>query len=203
MDLLRISLAVVALSLPLTAQAQGSIFSYVDASGVRHLSNVDEDRPIPGPIADAGAARRAEEDTTAAGLRPERQSGYVAVIERAAARHGIDAALLHAVIAVESAFNPNAVSGRGAGGLMQLTPETARRYGVANVFDPADNVRAGAQYLTELLKLFDNDLSLTLAAYNAGEGAVLKYGRLIPPFRETVAYVPKVIAAYEKYRSSM
>jgi soluble lytic murein transglycosylase-like protein len=111
--------------------------------------------------------------------------------------------LLHAVISVESGYNARAVSKRGAAGLMQLMPETARRFGVADVFDPADNVRAGAQYLIALLKLFDNDLRLALAAYNAGEGAVIKYGRRIPPYRETAAYVPRVVGFYEKFRLLM
>ena len=86
---------------------------------------------------------------------------------------------------------------------MQLMPETARRYGVVNVFDPADNVRAGARYLAYLMELFDNDLSLALAAYNAGEGAVIRYGRRIPPFRETANYVSKVIATFERLQSEM
>ncbi len=127
---------------------------------------------------------------------------YRAVVAREALRYGLEPALLHAVISVESGYNANAVSKRGAAGLMQLMPETAKRYGVVNVFDPVENVRAGAHYLGDLLKLFDNDLTLALAAYNAGEGAVLKYGS-IPPFRETAAYVPKVVAFYEKLRSLM
>ena len=79
-------------------------------------------------------------------------------------------------------------------------PETAKRYGVANVFDPADNVRGGAQYLAELLRTFENDLQLALAAYNAGEAAVLRYGKRVPPYRETAAYVVKVVDLYQKYR---
>jgi len=100
-------------------------------------------------------------------------------------------------------FITDARSGVGAAGLMQLMPETARRYGVADVFDPAENVRAGAQYLRHLLKLFDNDLQLALAAYNAGEAAVIKYGKRIPPYRETAAYVPLVVSNYRKNRLSM
>jgi len=128
---------------------------------------------------------------------------YGAMIEQAAGEFGIDAALLHAVIAVESAYNTNAVSRHGAGGLMQLMPGTAKRYGVANVFDPADNVRGGAQYLAELNKLFRNNLQLVIAAYNAGEQAVLRNGNRIPPYRETTAYVPHVIAYYQKFRLQM
>ncbi len=201
MSLLRISFVVLALSLPASARAQGAIFSFVDANGQLHLSNVEEDRRLGGPHANAGPLGAAPAGP-AAGAPSKREPGFRAVIETAAARHGVDAALLQAVIAVESGFDPNAVSRRKAGGLMQLTPETAVRYGVANVFDPADNVRAGAQFLAHLLKRFDNDLELALAAYNAGEGAVLQHGRRMPPFRETVAYVPKVMAAYRRYRSA-
>jgi soluble lytic murein transglycosylase-like protein len=202
MGLLRISFVVLALSLPASAHAQGAIFSFVDANGQLHLSNVEEDRSR-GALGDAGATRRAAQQRPSAEALSQPKPGFRAVIETAAARHGVDAALLQAVIAVESGFDPNAVSRRKAGGLMQLTPETAVRYGVANVFDPADNVRAGAQFLADLLKRFDDDLELALAAYNAGEGAVLQHGRRIPPFRETVAYVPKVMAAYRKYRSAL
>lgn len=203
MNLLHVGLAVLALSLPLSARGQAAIFSFVDKCGVLHLSNVDEDRSERSAPADAAVTCDAVPVKSSAKPPKEEGSGYHAVIAQAAARHGIAASLLHAVIAVESAFDPGAVSRRGAGGLMQLMPETARRYGVANVFDPADNVRAGAQYLAYLMELFDNDLSLALAAYNAGEGAVIRYGRRIPPFRETVSYVSRVNAAYKKYRSEM
>lgn len=124
-----------------------------------------------------------------------------AVISQVAGQYGIEAALLHAVIAVESRYDSRAVSPRGAAGLMQLMPVTARRFGVENVFDPVENVRAGAQHLIELLKLFDKDVSLALAAYNAGEGAVIRHGRRIPPYRETAAYVLRVLGFYEKYRA--
>jgi len=95
-----------------------------------------------------------------------------------------------------------AVSKRGASGLMQLMPETAKRYGVADIFDPKQNIRAGAQYLRDLLKMFNNDLRLVLAAYNAGEKAVVRHGSKIPPYPETAAYVPKVLAFYKKLSSS-
>lgn len=95
------------------------------------------------------------------------------------------------------------LSRRGAGGLMQLMPETAKRFGVSNVFDPADNVRGGAQYLAESNKLFRNNLQLVIAAYNAGEQAVLRHGNRIPPYRETTAYVPHVLAYYQRFRFPM
>jgi soluble lytic murein transglycosylase-like protein len=101
--------------------------------------------------------------------------------------------LLHAVIAVESGYDARAVSSKGALGLMQLMPATARRFGVADAFDPQQNLAGGAAYLKWLLDRFGGDLELTLAAYNAGEGAVARAGHRVPPFAETRAYVPRVL----------
>lgn len=115
----------------------------------------------------------------------------------AARQAGVDPALVHAVIGVESAYNAKAVSHKGAMGLMQVIPGTGRRYGVDDLLNPNANIRAGTQYLSHLMRLFDGDLRLTLAAYNAGEGAVLRYGRSIPPYRETRAYVPRVLGIYD------
>jgi hypothetical protein len=112
----------------------------------------------------------------------------------------VEPALIHAVISVESAYNPRAISRAGAVGLMQLMPETAKRYGVNNRMDPEQNIHGGARYLRFLMKMFDNNIKLVLAAYNAGEEAVMKYGRRIPPYRETQNYVPKVLHHYERYR---
>lgn len=111
--------------------------------------------------------------------------------------------LVHAVITAESSYNPNAISKAGAVGLMQLMPETAKQYGVSNRRDPKQNIYGGTRYLRYLAKLFNNDLTLMLAAYNAGEGAVKKYGNKIPPYKETQNYVRKVIKYYKKYRSTM
>jgi soluble lytic murein transglycosylase-like protein len=101
--------------------------------------------------------------------------------------------LLHAVISVESGYDAHAVSPKGAQGLMQLMPATARRFGVVDPFDPRDNVRGGARYLKWLLDLFDGDVSLAIAGYNAGEQAVIKAGYRIPPYAETQRYVPRVL----------
>jgi len=203
MHLLRITLTLLGLCAPLAGLADARIYAFVDERGELHLSNVPDDeryRSLEDGSARAGAARErpASEGGVAAGPRP-----YGNVVAQAAGQYGIDAALLHAVIQVESGYNPRAVSKRGASGLMQLMPDTAKRFGVADIFDPADNVRGGAQYLVYLLKLFDQDLPLALAAYNAGEAAVLKYGRRIPPYRETAAYVPKVVGSYQKFRLLM
>ncbi len=125
---------------------------------------------------------------------------YRALVEQAAREYTLDSALLHAVIATESAYDPRAVSPKGAVGLMQLMPETARRYGVSDAFDPGENVRAGARYLRDLLARFDNDVALSLAAYNAGERAVIDRGYRIPPYKETLRYVPAVLARYREIK---
>ena len=123
---------------------------------------------------------------------------YDGHIEAAANETNVEAALIRAVISVESGYNASARSPKGAMGLMQLMPETARRYGVKDIRDPGQNIQGGARYLKDLMAMFGNDLKLVLAAYNAGEEAVMKYGRRIPPFAETVAYVPKVMGHYKK-----
>ena len=112
-------------------------------------------------------------------------------VDRIAQENQLSPQLVHSVIQVESNYNPDAVSPKGAQGLMQLIPSTARRFGVANVFDPADNIQGGARYLKHLLDLYKGDEALALAAYNAGEGAVSRYGG-VPPFPETQNYVARV-----------
>ena len=118
------------------------------------------------------------------------------LVEQTASRHQIDPQLVHAIIKVESEYDPKAVSRKGAMGLMQLIPETAQRFGVANPFNPKENIEGGVSYLKHLLNLFGGDLSLSLAAYNAGEGAVQRFGG-IPSFAETRDYVRKVTDIYQ------
>jgi soluble lytic murein transglycosylase-like protein len=124
-----------------------------------------------------------------------RPNPWDGLVEATAKEFGLDPMLVKCVILVESGGNPRAVSSKGARGLMQLMPGTARAYGVGNIFDPADNIRGGVRYLNFLLNLFQGDLNLAIAGYNAGEGAVSKYGR-VPPYEETQDYVRKVLAAY-------
>ena len=121
----------------------------------------------------------------------DRRSKYDPLIERFAAKYGVDPVLVRAVIQVESDFNPNCVSHKGARGLMQLMPETAKRFNVTKVHDAEQNIRGGIQYLAYLVELF-GDMPRALAAYNAGEGAVLKYGG-IPPYEETSTYVSRAM----------
>ncbi len=125
---------------------------------------------------------------------------YRELVEAAAARYGVDADLITSVIAVESNFDPKAVSRKNARGLMQLLPQTAARLGVQNIDDPQENIDAGTRYLRELLQKYNNDLVLTLAAYNAGPERVQQYGR-VPPFAETISYVRRVKRGYDKSKS--
>jgi hypothetical protein len=131
-----------------------------------------------------------------AAVRAASRSDYDHTIRAAARAYDVEENLIRAVIQVESGFNPNARSHVGATGLMQLMPATARRYGVRNSRDPLQNIDGGTRYLRDLLDLFNGDVKLALAGYNAGEGAVMRYGRRIPPYAETQAYVPKVLAHY-------
>ncbi len=123
---------------------------------------------------------------------------YHPLITQAALKYHVDAKLLHAVIQTESAYNPNAVSPKGAVGLMQLMPETAKRYGVKNRRNAKQNIDGGARYLKDLLAMFNSNLKLAVASYNAGEGAVKKYKNTIPPYPETQNYVRQVLALYRQ-----
>ena len=124
------------------------------------------------------------------------------LIERVAGRHAVDPALVRAVIEVESRFDAGAVSPKGAVGAMQLMPETARRYQVADRRNVSQNIEGGVAYLKDLLARFNGNVTLALAAYNAGEHAVDRHGRVIPRFRETMLYVPQVLEAYLRYRAA-
>lgn len=121
-------------------------------------------------------------------------------IRAAAEKYGMDADLIHCVVAVESNFNPNAISPKNARGLMQLLPQTAARYGVKNIFDPEENINAGTRYLKELISKY-HDLTLALAAYNAGPERVDQYGRRVPPYLETMKYVQRIAKSYAKAKS--
>ena len=124
------------------------------------------------------------------------------VIRAAAERYGMDADLIHCVIAVESNFDPKAVSPKNARGLMQLLPQTAAMFGVKDVFDPEENVNAGTHYLHDLLEKYRNNLTLALAAYNAGPERVDQYGRRVPPYLETMKYVQRIAKSYAKMKAS-
>ena len=184
-----------AILLPATvAAAHGRIYTFVDADGIRHYTDVPDDNRYrllaiaPGAITQSGQAYDAS--------LLARASRYDPLIEKAAAAAAVEPDLLRAVIVVESGFNSRAVSKKGAIGLMQLMPATAMRYGVSDPYDPRQNVHAGAYYLKYLIDRFGHNIRLALAAYNAGEDAVLRHGGHIPPYLETEAYVPKVLEIY-------
>ncbi len=131
-----------------------------------------------------------------------RRSVYDRMIEAAARKYNVHADLVRAVIAAESNFDPQARSAAGALGLMQVLPATARRFGSGDLLDPAVNIEVGAQYLAYLLRLFNGDLRLALAGYNAGEGAVIKHEYTVPPFPETQQYVPRVLSIWRELQRS-
>jgi len=123
------------------------------------------------------------------------------LIRDAAARYNLDPTLIHSVISIESNFDPKAVSRKNARGLMQLMPRTAELMGVKDSFDPAQNIDGGSHYLSDLLKKYGNDITLALAAYNAGPDSVDKYGRRVPPYLETMKYVQRIAKTYAKLKA--
>ena len=175
----------------LAVPASAQIYTWRDGSG--HL--VLSDQP---PRGEAVASITTYDVPKAENVRVtrfvpvDRASNYEELIVEQARLNGVRPALVRAVVQVESAFDPNARSRKGALGLMQLMPATARQFGVTNPFNPNENVRAGVAYLRQLLDRYGNNEELALAAYNAGPGAVAKYGEVVPPFRETRNYVLKV-----------
>lgn len=186
---------------------QGQVYSYIE-NGVRHYSS-----KRPRGVASASAVRTIKysflETCYACGAKPGVNFGNVRLntgayrdeISAAASRHGVDEAIVRAIIHAESAFNPNALSRVGAQGLMQLMPATARRFGVTNAFDARQNIGGGVKYLAWLLKRFNGNLTLAAAGYNAGEGAVDKY-KGVPPYSETQRYVQRVGLLADRYRSN-
>ena len=176
------------------ADTHPKIYSYVDADGQRHFTDVP-DNNLYRLLALSPNERTRSGDQYDATLLA-RATRYDSIIEKAALSASVEPNLLRAVIVVESGFNSRAVSKRGAIGLMQLMPATASRFGVSNPFDPRENVHAGARYLKFLIDRFGQDIRLALAAYNAGEDAVDRNGGQIPPFSETMAYVPRVLKIY-------
>ncbi|MBI5141905.1 MAG: lytic transglycosylase domain-containing protein [Nitrospirae bacterium] len=203
----RTSGAILALALfflPVIANAE--IYRYVDEEGVLHLTNIPANgafkvasRPeapkaaiVPEPKTEAAPA-----PSDAPALSRFSREYCDSVITDASGRHGVDAALVRAVVKAESDYNPLAVSNKGARGLMQLMPETARDLAVTNVYDVEDNVDGGVRYLRNMLERFGGNMKLALAAYNAGPAAVEKHNG-IPPYPETRTYVDRVLRFYGK-----
>ncbi len=179
-----------------------TIYKYFDAKGVLHLSNQPPKSKqqllyarsyliLSYPLQPIFQPKLRK--------KPVKSKGYASMIKAVASKVNLSPALLHAVVQVESAYNPKAVSPKGAVGLMQLMPATAKQYGVVDRTNPVANLNGGARYLRYLLTLFNEDLNLALAAYNAGENAVRRYSNTIPPYKETRNYVKKVQKLYKNY----
>lgn len=206
-NLHKLRLGAIHLALVLGMVAAGSaradVFKYVDAAGKVYFTDVplkgsklqlEWQRPAAKLIDENKkkliTAGRVQVPTKTVGKQRNRFSGLISATAR---QYRLIPELLHAVIRTESGYDPSAVSSAGAIGLMQLMPGTAARYRVSDIWDPVENVRGGAAYLRDLLDMFDQDLRLALAGYNAGENAVIKYDRQIPPYPETQQYVRKVL----------
>jgi hypothetical protein len=190
-------------------RAAADIFQYVDDAGVIHFSNVsvgkakkfrkvsqepstrhyaeNTSRSTPAPVAQVSSA-----SIPAPATMP---GAYTEIINTACNRHGVDPALVHAIVKVESDFNPYALSSKGAMGLMQLMPQTAMDMNVRNTYNPHENIDGGVKYLRYLIDRYEGNLALALAAYNAGETSVKKWGT-IPPFPETQNYVQRILGLY-------
>ncbi len=169
------------------------IYSYTDESGVLHFSNA--------PTSSRYRYSGPETSMHAAIYSPgSRMNSYDDIIREASLHHDMQFELIKALIHAESNFNPNAISRSGAIGLMQIMPNNLNAFGINDPFDPRDNVMGGTKYLKQLMKKYNSDVSLSLAAYNAGPGAVDKY-QDIPPFPETEDYVEKVLKFYAHYRN--
>ncbi|WP_057970667.1 lytic transglycosylase domain-containing protein [Lysobacter antibioticus] len=190
-----------------TRLVQGQVYSYIK-DGVRHytskrpkgLANASSVRTIRYSFIESCFACAARPGVNFGTLRLNTEA-FSAEIAAAARQHGVEEAIVRAIIHAESAYNPNAMSRVGAQGLMQLMPATARRFGVGNAFDAGQNIQGGVQYLAWLLKRFNGNLTLAAAGYNAGEGAVDKY-KGVPPYNETQRYVQRVAVLAERYRSA-
>ncbi len=187
-----ISSLIVLLILMTPFSAQGDIYKYVDKKGTIHLTNIPTN-----PQVDYVLVYRKKRVLFS--IKAKEVAKYDQLITRTAGKYNVDPALVKSVIKTESNFNHRAVSPQGAQGLMQLMPATAYTLQVPDSFHPDNNVEGGVKYLRYLMKLFSNDLSLDLAAYNAGENAVIKH-RGIPPYRETQNYVQRVLSHYQQYR---
>lgn len=212
----------------ISGPVQADIYAFVDSNGVRHLSNVPNDPRYKLVMRTPAYSKQSAQSASSfapsnlyspsvASLMPRNytppagrtrlsrvnegnRQRFTPDINRIASQYRLEPALMHAVISAESGYNPWAVSPKGAMGLMQLMPGTAERFGVGNPYDPMANMNGGARYLRWLLDKF-NDPRLAVAAYNAGEGAVQKYGNQIPPYQETQTYVVRVMGYYQQHQA--
>src|SRR2546423_2046656 len=187
--------------------AFADIYSFKDEKGVVHFTNMagldKRYKLVRKESAASSGAPIVDNYAPARVFMPSQEDiqKYSAIIDTAAKAYGVDASLVHAVISAESGYNPYALSRTGAMGLMQLMPDTARRYGVQNMMEPVANIHGGVRYLRDLLGMFKGRLDLAIAAYNAGENAVIRAGHRVPNYAETRQYVPKVLGFYRNFQT--
>ena len=174
-------------------------YSYLDEAGVRVFTNIPPVGNEPPAGLNSPADNYEQKSTSSQAKSMSGSDAFDPIIKKYASFYELDPSLIHSIIATESGFNPNAVSSKGARGLMQLMPATAERLGVRNSFDPEQNIQAGVRHFRSLMDMFDNDLDLSLAAYNAGENLVRRLGR-IPGYQETIDYVRSVTRRYNEIR---
>ena len=197
-------MAAAAVAVSVAAPALADIYSFKDEKGVVHFTNINGlDNRYKLVRREDGSAINPASNYAARVFMPSQQDiqKYANIIQTASQAYGVESSLVHAVISAESAYNQNAISRTGAMGLMQLMPDTARRYGVQNMMDPTENIHGGVRYLRDLLAMFKGRVDLAVAAYNAGENAVIRHGHKIPPYAETRNYVPKVLGFYRNFQT--
>jgi soluble lytic murein transglycosylase-like protein len=189
------SLVVLSIGLALSSAADANIYKYHDDNGRTYFSNIEPVVFVPKPIAKPAVKKLNKRVYT--------KEMIMRIAYAAAKRHGVDSKLVKAVIQTESAYHSTAISNKGAVGLMQLIPVTAERFGVVDRTDPFQNIDGGTKYLKHLLTLFKGNKKLALAGYNAGENAVIRHNRKIPPYPETINYVVKVLNQYQILRAEV
>jgi len=183
----------------LAGPCEAGIYKYEDERGVIHFTNCPRDAKFKLYIRDSKDDPGIPGVRSASAYSIKDSNSYDAMISEFSRKYQVDFALIKAIIRAESGFNPIAVSRKGARGLMQLMPETASRVNVSNPFDPRDNIEGGVRHFKYLLSLFNNDLKLSLAAYNAGENLIAQLNA-IPPYPETIEYVQRVLNFYQSYK---
>lgn len=191
-------LAIIA-GLSAVVPAEADIYRYEDSEGIVHFTDAPTDKRFIIFMRDIKKDRQLRKKLRLSSSANPAE--YEQIIKTCSVKYGVSASLIKAVIHAESGYNPNAVSNKGASGLMQLMPGTARSLKVSDCFDPKDNVEGGVKYLRFLLDTFHGDVSLALAAYNAGLSKVAKYGG-IPPYAETRTYVSRVLSYMQSYQAN-
>lgn len=188
-----------AIAAAFASTAWADFFQYTDEAGVVHITNVPTSNKYKWMMEERKTAIFSPSNPA---YRKISKQKFDEMISSTASKYGIDPHLVRAIVKAESDYDEKAVSKKGATGLMQLMPATATRMGVKNIHDPEDNVDGGIRYLSKLLKMFDWQVPLAVAAYNAGENAVVKYGNKVPPYNETQTYVKRVLHYYSVYKGS-